>query len=122
MKIRAKTGKAIYKALNLAYWPNPEANESAHREAGDAAVDSLTIAQLRAFFEYATFTGPVYCMVKRRVGEFMEAVFPEPNWAIKRTNLVTDLRQLHRDMMDEIAACQEKINDKPETTSDGVGK
>lgn len=64
----------ITKRLSLAYWPNPEKNESASKS-GDAAVDKLTIAELVQFYSECR-VGPTYCMVTQRVREQLSKLPP----------------------------------------------
>lgn len=65
----------ITRRLSDAYCPNPAKNESAHRDAGNAAVDALTIGELAKFFTECK-AGPTYCMVKARVQELLKQFPP----------------------------------------------
>jgi hypothetical protein len=60
-----------YDKLNKAFWPNPSLNESADIEHGNAVVDKMTIGELAQFYTKVQ-TGPVYCMVTRRVQELLK--------------------------------------------------
>ena len=85
--MRAKTGKTIAQQISRAYWPNPQLNESARREAGDAMVATLTIGQLEAFFNYCTI-GPTYCMVKRCVNNILRKLDKQTQRKFSREGLM----------------------------------
>lgn len=65
--------QALERRISLAYWPRPVMNESADREAGNSYVDTLSLGELREFFERVN-CGPTYCLVKDHVQETLETL------------------------------------------------
>jgi hypothetical protein len=98
--MKAKSGKTIARKLSRAYWPRPELNESADREAGDRTVDGLTLGQLEAFFKHCT-TGPTHVMVKRHLEEDRHVRVSPPRDFRREADALRDV--LNRFQLDAIA-------------------
>lgn len=84
----------IYQRLSQAYWPPDKgAGASADRQAGNAAVDALTLGELAAFYQECAphFCGPTYCIVTERVQELLKA-FP-PHIEDKKRRLEAAIEQ-----------------------------
>lgn len=61
----------IHQQVTQAYWPKG-GNSSADREAGDAFVDGLTLAQIKEIWQQPF--GPSFCMARRRVTALLATI------------------------------------------------